>query len=492
MQLLSRIRLAVLLPGLLGLAAPLTAQRMPPRPAPPAVRPRPPRPFVLPPQVPPKSPEQVRNEMRNTLDRNPHEVFPRLNSQAQVLPWEERVKLANEAAARLATRVEVSTNRWDTLNEVLKARQDAESFDPALAADLGVLAGVAERRVLADIVFEVGHLAEGGRWEETVRRGQEWQKRLRQLYQERTDGQSLRTHRDTLEPLAAVIRLGQERAALDALQEALRTGGVERATATDLPAALHDDVEGLRGLKAVRDLADEKRLAPREIASLKQSLDAFLKVQRTLPDADAALGGKLLQELAVRHLLQGHTTEYRALMPPDGPADHAAVLLRDVKALALGKGEVVTAPARAVLMEVDKQAEPPAGIRAIIPEEGRKNWRSPALGTKAEASALEKAGLIGKTVRTRIETNLESERITLADRAKEGQRRLTGARRRLQEREEADGKRRSEVESLLGRPVEAREKIIVWRMASEKQTNRQIADALKKQMKPDDGPKNPR
>jgi hypothetical protein len=114
------------------------------------------------------------------------------------------------------------------------------------------------------------------------------------------------------------------------------------------------------------------------------------------------------------------------------------------------------------------------------------------LGTKAEVSALEKATLIGKTVRTRIETNLESERITLADRAKEGQRRLTVARRRLQEREEADGKRRSEVESLLGRPVEAREKIIVWRMASEKQTDRQIADALKKRMKPDDGPKNPR
>src|SRR5262249_50242089 len=146
------------------------------------------------------------------------------------------------------------------------------------------------------------------------------------------------------------------------------------------------------------------------------NLDAFLKVQRTLPDADAALGGKLLQELAVRHLLQGHTTEYRALMPPDGPADHAAALLRDAKARALGKGEVVTAPARAVLREADKQAEPPAGIRAIITEEGRKNWRSPTLGTKAEASALEKAVLMGKTVRTRIETNLESERITLADR----------------------------------------------------------------------------
>ncbi len=195
-------------------------------------------------------------------------------------------------------------------------------------------------------------------------------------------------------------------------------------------------------------MAAESRLDAREVARLKESLDSFTKGLRTLPDADATLGARILQDLAVRHILEGHAYEYRALMPVDGPADRAAELLRDMKALSLGEGEVVTAPARQAL--TDKAGDIPAGIRPLLPEAARKNWHPPtSRSAKADKSPLAKADRAGVELRTRIETDLKTERITQAERAKESRERLTKAQRRLQEQEEADGKRLAELIAAL-------------------------------------------
>jgi hypothetical protein len=208
-----------------------------------------------------------------------------------------------------------------------------------------------------------------------------------------------------------------------------------------------------------------------------------MKGLRTLPDTEPTLGSAILQDLAVRHLLAGHTQEYRALMPADGPADHADRLLRDLKALTLGKGEVVTAPARQAVSE--KGTEPPPGIRVLLPDAARKNWRSPMQSSaSAGLSPLDKATAAGQTLRSRIETDLKSERITQGDRAKEARGRIESAQRRLQERDEADGKRFAEIEAELGRPLKAMEKVRVRQLAARKQTNRQIVAVLKNQADP--------
>jgi hypothetical protein len=475
------------------------AQWRPPRPpqrvAPPGFMP-PARPMI-PGQLPggaPLDPEKVRAEIKELEATQPHEVFARLNSVGlAVLTPQERESFARQAVERLATRVEVSNNRWATLTEVRTAVENAGGRDAVVVADLGVLAALAERRVLADAVFEVRHLAERGSWGEAVRRGQEWRQRLRELNTE-ADPQTLRTRTEVHEALASLLRAGQRRAALDALQQALRNGGLDGVPVDNLSPLLHDEVAGLRGLETVRRLADEARLSAVEIATLKEGVQSFTKSFRALPDADESLGARILQELAIRHLLQGHTTEYRALMPADAPADQAARLLRDMKALALGEGEVVTAAARQALpADAARTGEPPPGIRAIMPESARKDWHPPKKGeAKASSAALEKAVRAGEILKAQIETNARKERIQLEGEAKDARQSMETAQRRVRGLEEADIKRLAEVADALGRPLEIVDKMIVRRLASQQQTNRQIVAELKKQPRPPADAKVPR
>jgi hypothetical protein len=54
----------------------------------------------------------------------------------------------------------------------------------------------------------------------------------------------------------------------------------------------------------------------------------------------------------------------------------------------------------------------------------------------------------------------------------------------LREQEEADGKRLTEVETALGRPLETLEKVRVRQLAARNQTSRQIVETLRDQADP--------
>ena len=244
MQFSLKIRWPAISVVILSLTGMALAQRFPPQ-APPAPRPafRPPgqggppmgmppgrMPGLLPgqPMMPPANPAQVRAEIEDKLATQPHEVFALLNAaRGQVLMPAERLALARQAVARLTARAEASTNRWATLAEVRTTTPNAGSFDAAIRENLETLARLAERRALADAVFEVRHLAERGAWRETASRGQEWLKRVRGLEQWGLDKQTLQTRRETQEALASVVRSGLEHEALDALQEGLRANKLE-------------------------------------------------------------------------------------------------------------------------------------------------------------------------------------------------------------------------------------------------------------------------
>src|SRR5262249_20335116 len=109
-----------------------------------------------------------------------------------------------------------------------------------------------------------------------------------------------------------------------------------------LPAPLSDDVRGLHSLielrLAVRDHG-KRRPDPARLAGLKHDL-----AQLRFAGVEPELAGQAQQDLAVQLFLAGYPAEARSLLPPRGPADHAAELLADLQALIVGKGDVVTAP----------------------------------------------------------------------------------------------------------------------------------------------------
>jgi hypothetical protein len=69
------------------------------------------------------------------------------------------------------------------------------------------------------------------------------------------------------------------------------------------------------------------------------------------------------------------------LLPPDGPVDHAADLLADMKTMILGEGEVLTHPAQQALAQQSGQGAhpirgPPEGLKSLRPQDARWSVKS--------------------------------------------------------------------------------------------------------------------
>jgi len=85
-----------------------------------------------------------------------------------------------------------------------------------------------------------------------------------------------------------------------------------------------------------------------------------------------SLALRLQQDLAVKCFLDGYPAQARALLPSNGPVQHAADLLHDVRALLVGKGEVGTWPSRRLL---DAPELDVPGLLALLPKDKGPGWR---------------------------------------------------------------------------------------------------------------------
>src|SRR5207248_4875775 len=120
-----------------------------------------------------------------------------------------------------------------------------------------------------------------------------------------------------------------------------------------------------------------------------------------LTAADPALGGRLRQGFAVQLFLAGRPAEARAMLPAEGSPAEAETLLRDVKTLIAGQGELRTWPARRLIAARSAGDDIPPGLRMLLPEETATTWKS-QLREASDPTALDELAALEKPQRERI------------------------------------------------------------------------------------------
>jgi hypothetical protein len=497
---------AVLLAAGTALPQPRPVPRPMPRPAPhPDFMPRPtPHPDFMPRSgitpgltphlefTPRPNPVEVRVEVQNVLKTQPTQAIEILGGvRGQALSRTEQVTLARQAVNQLAVRVEAPADVRTVLDEVRVAGLRAQGIDPVVTRSLKSLEHVAERRVLTDGVKEVLALGEGGKWADAGARAREWLQHLPQPEPEaQAKAPEVQARAEVRDALNEAVRVAGRAEALGRLEQVLQAAkpreALQRVSVKDLPANLQDSVSGLRGLAELREAAVARWEKPPDVARIKQSAADFARGLAGMPEARIDLR-EVLQDLAVKAFLDGYPAEAKALLPTDGPAEHAVNLLRDLKALALGEGRVGTWPAeRALTPEPGQGGDgtrgPPPGMRPLIPEGAREGWRPPLReSAKADLPPLEKAAQLEKALQANAEAGLKDARSDIEGQAQKAQQRLQTADSHIRQKEAEDKQRFTQIEEQLGRKLTASERAHVSHLAAQNKTDGDILVAVQGQ-----------
>jgi hypothetical protein len=450
---------------------------------------------------------QFHSEVRIIVKTQPVEAIQTLGSnRGLILSPRQRMALGRQAVDQLAVEMEKPGNVGKTLTQVRDAARDAGGIDPVLKERLESLNVVVRMRVLRESVPEVRTLAQRGEWGEVEDRVG---KCLEHLDGAEAGGSSkapkaqaraeVPEAREAREALTETVEVGRQTRALGDLEEALKTNGLgqsaemiaalRRVNGTNLPPKLRTLVEGLQGLGQLQEAAAASGARPPNVATIKKNVADFERGIATLPAAkdDPTLVKRFQQDLAVKAFLNGHASEASELLPPDGPAPHAADLLRDMKAMISGEGKVVTWPAEQALTPKPGEGGgtprgPPPGVRPLIPEGAREGWRPPVReNAKADLPPIEKAADLGKALQSRAEAELKTERTALGGRTEKIQQRLQGIERRIRQNEAEENRRFTAMEEKLGRKLEPGERAHVRHLTAQDKTNDEIVANLRSQ-----------
>jgi hypothetical protein len=405
----------------------------------------------------------------------------------------------------MAVNVEAGGNPWQSLRQVRLASRNRGAVDVEVRDGLDRLVLVAERRALGQALEEVGVNLERGKWGEAAAKGEESLQKLNnrpreELPRETPEFQARRG--EVSEALREAVGLARKVDALARLETGLKAlqgnkpgqavAELRKLDAVNLPAKLRASAEALRGLAELRSLAGGRWKAAPDVAAIKQSLARFERGLARLPGADRTLTAKVQQDLAVKALLEGHPGEYKSLMPADGPAEHAASLLRDLKALALGEGKVETWPAKSALPAEPGKGPaslrgPPEGLKPLLPEGEALGWRPPvAESAAADLPPLEKAAEVGARLKGKVEAEASSERTNLNASAEAARRKLDAVHARVVLPEQKERRQFAEVEAALDRRLKPAERVAIRELVALKKTPQEIVAAFQNQKDADD------
>jgi hypothetical protein len=451
------------------------------------------------PIMPQRSPAEVTAGIRRAIDTSPRNAFNLLrNPETRILGEAARLTLGREALQKLALKVETGGNATNNLTEVRAARRSANDLPAELRTGLDRLTAQAERVLLSEGIREVSVRAERGNWGEATRKANDWLGRLSKpelADAGRETAEFKARWSETRDTLKEVADVGKRLDSLNRIETALKTKEAqpgERARKLDaidtsgLPPRLKQQVEGLRGLAEVKARANEKWTRAPNVAEIKDSVARMERGLSEVPGRDATLGDRLLQDLAVKAFLEGHPAEYFKLRPEEGPAEHAANLLRDLKALALGEGKVETwAGGSALPAEPGKgpgSPRAPPGLEPLIPEGAREGWRPPVKeSAAADLPALEKAVELGATLEANAEAGIQPERKALQTKGDGARQKLDGVYQRIIAPELAERRQFSELETQLDRSLRPLERVQVRTLLAQNQSPQQIVATLQKQ-----------
>jgi hypothetical protein len=221
------------------------------------------------------------------------------------------------------------------------------------------------------------------------------------------------------------------------------------------------------------------------VAGLKASVARLERGLADLDGADRALGQKVLQELAVKAVLEGHAAEALNLLPEGGPAEHAANLLRDLRATVLGEGKVETEAVGSALAEPGKGgASPraPPGLEPLIPEGARASWRPPVRDSaRSDLPPMQQAEKVGAAARGRAEKAVPGERARQERQAAQTREEITRVHNRVIAPEMAERRRLAAVESELDRRLRPAERVKARALLAQNRPSGQIAAELRAQ-----------
>jgi hypothetical protein len=449
-----------------------------------------------------RTPGQVHGEIKGVIKTNPAEALRRLRAEdGNVVGETSKLVLAREAVEAIAIKAETNRKAVAGLAEVRAARSGANELPPEIRTSLERMDRSAERRVLAEGLDGVRLKAARGEWGETV-------KATREALADLGDARLENTRE--LESAEFRVRLAEAREALGQMQtqaaraeavagfaQALGKLGNKPAEAVvlrsvdrdRLPADLARQLDCLRGLAELRELTVGKWDKAPDVAAVRAVVERFERGLGDVQGADAAIGKKILMDVAVKAMLEGHPDAALKLLPENAPADHAAKLLRDLKALTLGDGKVETWPAKSAIAEPGEKASsprPPPGLEPLVPEGARQGWKPPVKEKAADLPPIEQAARVGETVRTQAERAGASEKTAAESKASQTAKKLTALYDRVMAPELAERKKLVAVEAELDRRLQPAERVRVRGLLSENKTARQIAAELQSAPADDD------
>ena len=352
--------------------------------------------------------------VQQQLASSPRQGLDALLEQRDRLLPEDRIALVQQIIAILGAQIDETADPWQA-RRLVQEMEERFRREKLSSGGLSALRALVNQRCLDERLVEVaahllaGNIQEAGRLVEKV---------LSELTGAKVGAENVNFAEFGKGGILAgnVVRLNRELETLRQLEAALKGAGLERRArllrlnTSNAPESVARPLNDLRELESLRTVLAQPGKAPLHAVA---RIEAILAAVARTADGEPAVT-RLRQDISARLLLEGRAGEARKVLaggPPGADSrEHAAALLRDLKACALGEGKVSTVAVADAVAPVGPGtgAGPrgPSSFRDLASRGKARAWKPPAralpladLGPVANAERLE----------SKLEARLEAE-----------------------------------------------------------------------------------